>query len=38
MKKDAPINLNKKGPKYLFRSRFKPKVGKDTYTGTKKEN
>ena len=36
MKKDAPIKLTRKGSKYLLPRRFKPKIGKSTYTKRRK--
>ena len=36
MKKDAPIKLTRKESKYLLPKRFKPKIGKSTYTKRKK--
>ena len=36
MKKDAPLKLTRKGSKYLLPRRFKPKIGKNTYTKRRK--
>ena len=36
MKNDVPIKLTIKGSKYLLPRRFKPKIGKRTYTKRKK--
>ena len=36
MEKDAPIKLKRIGSKCLLPRRFKPKIGKSTYTEEKK--
>ena len=36
MKKNAPIKLTRKGSKFILPRRFKPNIGKSTYTKRRK--